>query len=899
MFERVRDALAQGFSEELVAKYADTFHFYNITADEERGVPVFNAEGGQSFAPEEMMASMLHYVLDFTKEHAKSEIRDAVLTVPPFFGQEHRVALLDAAEIAGMNVLALLNEPSAAALQYGIDKKFEETTHVVFYDMGATNTWAALYEFNSYTTGKGSTKKSVGQFVPRAIEWDEALGGEDFDVCLMDHFAQEFNAKHEKMLGGVDIRTVPRAMGKMRKEVAKTKEVLSLTANVNAPCNVEAIYEDTDLRSSINPPKFHELCADLFARVAAPLERVLERASEIGVTVDMIENIELLGGGTRIPRVVEELSKTLGGRDLDRHLDSAEAVVFGTALYAANLSTTFRMRPFGLNDVTTYPMTISMEGEEDSSFLPPLKVLPNKRVVSLPFTGEDAITTIKYGEPSAEDVQLPPGVAKAESLGFNVSGMADVQEKYTLGGDRLPTPKYESANITKVKMHFGVDRYGLVSLNKAEAIVEVVEMVNVTIKPPKAKKEKAPKKEKAKAEEGTKAAEEEGAKAEGDEATEATEEGADAAEDPAAETSSARKLLEDEGAAKGPEEAEADESAEESDKPAEEGEKPAEEKPAAPKYELKAKNKTFKPQLRIEISPMQYAGLDAPTMEAAKETMRKLNDADLEKLATAAAKNELEAYAIETRSKMRDEDSGVFDVSSEEEREVFIEALTDAEDWLYMDGADEPSTAFVDKLAELKKTGDAIFERLNEMQARPAALKAVNKWITKSKESLTQWPESKPYINATKIANLLEDVEALEEFVASKTAEQEERSLLEEPAYRVHELAERVAPLQKRFDRLKATPKPKPPKAKVNATKTNATDDKAEGEATAGQGEGESAAGGDTAASDGGADEGGQAGAEGAEGVEGAADVDAPAGEEDPAAGEGQEGSEDAKDELR
>eukprot|EP00793_Prasinoderma_coloniale_P006833 PRCOL_00001664-RA len=830
VFERVRDALAQGFSEELVAKYADTFHFYNITADEERGVPVFNAEGGQSFAPEEMMASMLHYVLDFTKEHAKSEIRDAVLTVPPFFGQEHRVALLDAAEIAGMNVLALLNEPSAAALQYGIDKKFEETTHVVFYDMGATNTWAALYEFNSYTTGKGSTKKSVGQFVPRAIEWDEALGGEDFDVCLMDHFAQEFNAKHEKMLGGVDIRTVPRAMGKMRKEVAKTKEVLSLTANVNAPCNVEAIYEDTDLRSSINPPKFHELCADLFARVAAPLERVLERASEIGVTVDMIENIELLGGGTRIPRVVEELSKTLGGRDLDRHLDSAEAVVFGTALYAANLSTTFRMRPFGLNDVTTYPMTISMEGEEDSSFLPPLKVLPNKRVVSLPFTGEDAITTIKYGEPSAEDVQLPPGVAKAESLGFNVSGMADVQEKYTLGGDRLPTPKYESANITKVKMHFGVDRYGLVSLNKAEAIVEVVEMVNVTIKPPKAKKEKAPKKEKAKAEEGTKAAEEEGAKAEGDEATEATEEGADAAEDPAAETSSARKLLEDEGAAKGPEEAEAD----------------------------KTKNKTFKPQLRIEISPMQYAGLDAPTMEAAKETMRKLNDADLEKLATAAAKNELEAYAIETRSKMRDEDSGVFDVSSEEEREVFIEALTDAEDWLYMDGADEPSTAFVDKLAELKKTGDAIFERLNEMQARPAALKAVNKWITKSKESLTQWPESKPYINATKIANLLEDVEALEEFVANKNAEQEERSLLEEPAYRVHELAERVAPLQKRFDRLKATPKPKPPKAKVNATKTNATDDKAEGEATAGQGEGEN-----------------------------------------PAAGEGQEGSEDAKDELR
>lgn len=123
VFEGARDALAAPYSDELTARYADRFHFYNVTRDETRGTALFNADGDQSFSAEELMASMLHYVLEFTKGHAKAEVRDAVLTVPPYYGQEHRTALLDAAEIAGMNVLALLNEHSAAALQYGVDKK--------------------------------------------------------------------------------------------------------------------------------------------------------------------------------------------------------------------------------------------------------------------------------------------------------------------------------------------------------------------------------------------------------------------------------------------------------------------------------------------------------------------------------------------------------------------------------------------------------------------------------------------------------------------------------------------------------------------------------------------------------------------------------------------------------
>ena len=785
--------------------------------------------------------------------------------------------------------------------------QFDNSTYVVLYDMGATNTWAALVEFSTFSTGKGALKKQTPQFVTRAVEWDAALGGQDFDVCLMDHFAQEFNAKHEKMLQGVDIRTVPKSMGKLRKEVSKTKETLSLTASVNAPCNVEAIYEDTDLRSSINPPKFHSLCAGLFERVAAPFERVLAKAADIGLGVDDIEAFELLGGATRIPRVVEELSKTLGGRELDRHLDSAEAVVFGTALHAANLSTTFRMRPFGLNDIATYPMSVSIEkaadevaagedasasarlllqdGDDDagvplSPFLPPLKIVPTKRVVSVPYSENDLVATLHYGEPDAI-ATLPPDVESPVAVSFNVSGVAELAAKYTVGSERLPESKFESANITKVKMHFGVDRSGLVSLTKAEALVEVVELVNVTIKPPK-KKAAGKKKEKAaeKEEKAEAEAEPEAAEAEAGDVGKAEPEADLDAE--ATEGAASRRLLED--AAEESEAAAATEATAEAEEEGaaktEEGEKA----PEAPKWELKPKFKTFKPQLKVSTGPLQHVGLDAETMSAAKAHMQALNDADIEKQLTAAAKNNLESYAIETRSAMRDEDSGVFDVTSEEERDTFIEALTDAEDWLYMDGADEPSAAFKDRLGELRATGDAIFLRLSEREARPAALKAARKWIDKTKKNVGDWNSTKPYINATKAAALLEDVGGYEEWLTNVTEAQEAASALEAPVFLVKEVVSRREPLARRYERLKATPKPKPPKPKANAT--NAT---AEGEATGSDGAEAAAAEGEAStpeAEAGGAEAGGeaQAGAEGEAqaGADGAEEAP-PAKEEEPA----------------
>ena len=408
-----------------------------------------------------------------TPFHKKRETdaQDAVIAIPPYFGQTHRYALYDAADIAGLNILAEVSDLSAAALQWGIDKEFTpEGTWTVVYDMGATSAGAALVRYSTFDGKEGGKKKTHGQFEIKAVAWDEACGGEDMDMVLVDHFAAEFDAARAPSAPAL---SSPRAVSKLRKQARKTKEILS--ANKEAPISVEGMHEDHDFRSSIKRSEFEKLAeaAGIKACATAPLRAVLERLPEHGVTLGDIEVVEIIGGATRVPFIKQALSDALGGRALDMHLDADEAVAMGAGLFAANMSTTFRMRKFGAADAAPYGLEVDVHDPakpgERKPLLPLHKRFPVRRIVSIPNATEDRAFTVYHNVSLGQ--KLPPGILEPTVAEFAVAGVKDAIAKH-------------DGVLGKINAHFAVDNSGIMFMDKAEYQVEVFDMVEVEEPPP-------------------------------------------------------------------------------------------------------------------------------------------------------------------------------------------------------------------------------------------------------------------------------------------------------------------------------------------------------------------------------------------------------------------------------
>merc|ERR1719163_2698287 len=318
---------------------------YKVVRDADRGTARVVSETGDEYAVEELVAMILQYAMKIGEGMGKGQIKDAVVAIPPYFGQTHRYSLYDAADVAGLNILAEVSDLSCAALQWGIDKDFNQNgTWTIIYDLGATSAGAALVRYSTFEGKDAGKKKQHGQFEIKAVKWDDSVGGEDMDMLLVDHFLAEFDAKHKPSVSAFDS---PKAIAKLRKQVRKTKEILS--ANKEAPLSVEGMHEDVDFRSTITRKDF--------------------------------EVVEAIGGGTRVPGVKKALSEALDGRALDFHLDADEAVAMGAGLFAANMSTTFRMRKFGAADAAPYALEVDLgKGpEHDRKTLLPLYKVPRAK----------------------------------------------------------------------------------------------------------------------------------------------------------------------------------------------------------------------------------------------------------------------------------------------------------------------------------------------------------------------------------------------------------------------------------------------------------------------------------------------------------------------------------------
>ncbi|XP_071582867.1 hypoxia up-regulated protein 1 [Heliangelus exortis] len=833
-FRYFQDLLGKRIDNPHVALYRSRFPEHELVKDEKRQTVIFKLSETVQYSPEEMLGMVLNYSRGLAEEFAEQPIKDAVITVPAYFNQAERRAVLHAAHMADLKVLQLINDNTAVALNYGVFRRKDinaTAQNIMFYDMGAGSTVCTIVTYQTVKTKDSGTQP---QLQILGIGFDRTLGGLEMELRLRDYLAKLFNSQHPSK----DVQKNPRAMAKLLKEANRLKTVLS--ANADHVAQIEGLLDDIDFKAKVSRQEFEDLCSDLFQRVPGPVQQALSSAE---INMDGIDQVILVGGATRVPKVQEVLLKAVGKEELGKNINADEAAAMGAVYQAAALSKAFKVKPFIVRDAAVFPIQVEFtrEVEEDHKsrslkhnkriLFQRMAPYPQRKVITFNRYTDDFEFYVNYGDLTflnQDDLRI---FGSLNLTTVRLKGVGDSFKKHS---------DYESKGI---KAHFNMDESGVLSLDRVESVFEILvedkleeestlTKLGNTISSLFGGGGPAPET--------------------GDNLTDLVQEeeealaeaGKEEQEEKQDQKGSPEHLSEQKGEEKKPspgqsetvppkaesqKKEEGEKSESQDSKENREGAK--EEEPSktfsdstVTKTEEEKKIKTPKKQKLVHEIIMEMDVNDVPDLleDELKSSMKKLQDLtvrDLEKQEREKSANSLESFIFETQDKLYQEEYQF--VSTEEQREEISRKLSEASSWMEEEGYTAATKELKDKLLELKKLCRNLFFRVEERRKWPERLSALESLLNHSTiflKGARMIPESDQIFTEVELSTLEKAINETMTWKNETVAEQNKLSPTDKPILLSKDIELKIAALDREVQYLLNKAKFAKPKPKKNTT---------------------------------------------------------------------------------
>ncbi|XP_076457852.1 hypoxia up-regulated protein 1-like isoform X2 [Babylonia areolata] len=807
--------IGRNYDDPLVEQFRERFPYYRhiMVKDEDRGTVLFREADGTVYSSEELLGMMLEKAREYAQDFAEQKIQDVVITIPPYYTQAERRAVLAAAELVGLNVLQLMTDTAAVALHFGVfrRKNFNTSTqYYMFYDMGATSTVVSIVGYKMVKTQVGSRVESNPQLTVRGVGYDRDLGGLEMTLRLRDHLAEVFNGQRQR---SVRVQDNPRAMAKLMKEAERVKKVLS--ANTDHKAQVEGLLDGEDFSCKVTREEYLDLIKDLLQGVTKPVEDALKMSE---ITWPEINEIILMGGGSRLPKVHDLLMKYSGKKELGKSINTDEAAALGAVYQAAYLGKGFKVKTFHVRDANVFPINVEFEKqkteEDETSAIKRIKrtlfgrtnYYPQKKVMTFnKHYVKDFNFDVRYGDLdflSEEERKLFPSPLLSR---VNLKGVGTAYSKHGASG----------VEYKGVKAHFRMDDSGLLHLDLVESAFENLDAAS--------KDEDSTWSKLGNAFGSMFGGQEEG---EGGEQEKAEAPSTGNGDSPKAGDKAEKPKKADSKDKKAQKEKEDKKKKEKADKAKDSGKKTS------------SSPKAMSEKLKAVVKVKDLADFSKDKLRQAKKRLSDLRRKDEEKIAVEKAKNELEGFIIDAQDRLSQETYEA--CSTEEERTSLMQKLSEASDWLYEQPHDAKRVVFTNKRRDLKVLMKGVEVRVKEREGRPAALKALRKAVEASitflqaarrNNSLSDTP---PFTKTElfMLERLINDTRTWQE---EAEREQKQRGDRADPSLLVDTIQSKVKALEREVKYLQNKPKKAPssssstkkrPKAKANKTDSEEEEEK-------------------------------------------------------------------------